>query len=341
MASGSQLRGLRTYSRVLVRVMSASASVRPVLIRWIPSIVSSHPAPTYGGQALVEGVLIRSGERWGVALRTPAGDIHTHAGELRPARGAWRLPFLRGLRALGVQLRLGMRALADSSMLSDTGAINPPPALQTIGLVAVSAVIGLFVFSVLPLLLTGREPLAEPTVAQRLSEGLVKGSLLALYVIGVTRVARYRRIFSYHGAEHMAIACAEAGLPLTPDNLRRFSPAHPRCGTGFLVILAAVDTLLLAGLPRLGPLEDLTLRIAFVPVTAAVAYELLRWGSRRRGLGFVLNRFGLLTQRLTTAQPDAGQLEVAIAAVECCRSDEVSVPVLQTIPVPASSLPFS
>jgi uncharacterized protein YqhQ len=139
----------------------------------------------------------------------------------------------------------------------------------------------------------------------------------------------------------MAIACAEAGLPLTPDNLRRFSPAHPRCGTGFLVILAAVDTLLLAGLPRIGPLEDLTLRVAFVPVTAAVAYELLRWGSRRRGLGFALNRFGLLTQRLTTAQPDAGQLEVAIAAVECCRSSEVSVPVREPVPVPASGLPFS
>ena len=301
----------------------------------------SHPAPSYGGQALVEGVLIRSRERWGIALRTPAGDIHSYAGELQPARGAWRLPFLRGLHALGMQLRLGMRALADSSMLADTGAISPLPALQTITLVVVSAAIGLFVFSALPLLLTGREPLAEPTVAQRLSEGLVKGSFLALYLIGVTRVPRYRRIFSYHGAEHMAIACAEAGLPLTPDNLRRFSPAHPRCGTGFLVILAAVDTLLLAGLPRIGPLEDLTLRVAFVPVTAAVAYELLRWGSRRRGLGFALNRFGLLTQRLTTAQPDAGQLEVAIAAVECCRSSEVSVPVREPVPVPASGLPFS
>jgi len=289
----------------------------------------------------VEGVLIRSRERWGIALRTPTGDIHSYAGELQPARGSWRLPFLRGLHALGMQLRLGMRALADSSMLADTGAISPLPALQTIVLVAVSAVIGLFVFSALPLLLTGREPLAEPTVAQRLSEGLVKGSFLALYLIGVTRVPRYRRIFSYHGAEHMAIACAEAGLPMTPDNLRRFSPAHPRCGTGFLVILAAVDTLLLAGLPRIGAFEDLTLRIAFVPVTAAVAYELLRWGSRRRGLGFALNRFGLFTQRLTTAQPDAGQLEIAIAAVECCRGSEVSVPVAETVPVPASGLPFS
>ena len=302
---------------------------------------SHHPAPIYGGQALVEGVLIRNGERWGVALRTPAGDIHTYGGELRPARGMWRLPFLRGLRALGVQLRLGMRALADSSMLADTGAINPIPALQTVALVAVSVVIGLFVFSALPLLLTGREPLVEATLSQRLSEGLVKGSFLALYVIGVTRVPRYRRIFSYHGAEHMAIACAEAGLPLTPQNVRRFDPAHPRCGTGFLVILAAVDTLLLAGLPRIDPLADLSLRVAFVPVTAAIAYELLRWGSQRRGLGFVLNRFGLLTQRLTTASPDAGQVEVAIAAVEHCRSDVVAARVPEAVPLSAAGLPFS
>jgi uncharacterized protein YqhQ len=183
--------------------------------------------------------------------------------------------------------------------------------------------------------------MVEPTISQRLSEGLVKGSFLGLYVIGVTRVPRYRRIFSYHGAEHMAIACAEAGLPLTRDNVRRFSPAHPRCGTGFLVILAAVDTLLLAGLPRIGPLEDLSLRIAFVPVTAAVAYEVLRWGSRRRGIGFALNRFGLLTQRLTTAYPDPGQVEVAIAAVECCRSDVATLVPHEAVPLPATGLPSS
>ncbi|HEY8179155.1 MAG TPA: DUF1385 domain-containing protein [Candidatus Limnocylindria bacterium] len=278
-----------------------------------------HPAPTYGGQALVEGVLIRSGSRWAVALRAPSGAIHAYDGELVPPSGPWRLPLLRGLRALGTQLRLGMRALADSSMLADTGEIRPIPFLATLGLVAVSLVIGLFVFSAIPLLLTGRDPLIEPTLPQRLSEGVVKGTLLAAYVVGVTRLPRYRRIFSYHGAEHMAIACAEAGRELTVANVARFNPAHPRCGTGFLVILAAVDTLLLAALPRLGPTADLGLRIAFVPVTAAIAYELLRWGARRRGLGFALNRFGLLTQRLTTAYPDGGQIQVAIAAVEACR----------------------
>jgi uncharacterized protein YqhQ len=268
----------------------------------------------------VEGVLIRSGVRWAVALRTPTGEIHAYHGAMRPAAGPWRLPLVRGLHALGVQLRLGMRALADSSTLAETGQIRPISLLATAVLVAVSVLIGLFVFSAVPLWLTGREPSVEPTLVQRLSEGLVKALFLAVYVVGVTRIGRYRRIFSYHGAEHMAIACAESGLPLTPANVSRFSPAHPRCGTGFLVLLAAVDTLLLAGLPRLGPLLDLTLRIGFVPVSAAIAYELLRWGSRRRGIGFALNRFGLLTQRLTTAQPDEGQIEVAIAAVERCRA---------------------
>jgi uncharacterized protein YqhQ len=303
--------------------------------------VTAHPAPTYGGQALVEGVLIRSGSRWAVALRTPSGEIHAYDGQLAPPSGAWRLPFLRGLRALGTQLRLGMRALTDSSMLAETGEIRPIPLLSTLALVAVSLVIGLFVFSAIPLLLTGRDPLIEPTLPQRLSEGMIKGTLLAAYVVGVTRLPRYRRIFSYHGAEHMAIACAEAGKPLTVANVARFNPAHPRCGTGFLVILAAVDTLLLAALPRMGPVADLGLRIAFVPVTAAIAYELLRWGARRRGLGFALNRFGLLTQRLTTSYPDRGQLEVAIAAVEACRSGVRSGPLPDAVAIPARGLPFS
>jgi len=303
--------------------------------------VTAHPAPTYGGQALVEGVLIRSGTRWAVALRAPSGEIRAYDGELAAAGGLWRLPFLRGLRALGVQLRLGVRALADSSTLADTGEIRSVPLLATLGLVAISLAIGLFVFSAIPLLLTGREPLIEPTLPQRLSEGLIKGTLLAAYVVGVTRLPRYRRIFSYHGAEHMAIACAEAGRQLTAANVARFNPAHPRCGTGFLVILAAVDTLLLAALPRIGPMEDLALRVAFVPVTAAIAYELLRWGARRRGLGFALNRFGLLTQRLTTAYPDVGQIEVAIAAVEACRTGVRTEPTAEAASLPAAGLPFS
>jgi uncharacterized protein YqhQ len=264
--------------------------------------------------------LIRTAERWAVALRRPDGELHRIDGVIPAAHGPWNLPFLRGLRALGVQFRLGMRALLDSSVMAEQGEIRPLPTLMLTWVVGVSLVIGLFIFTALPLMLTGREPGAEATVLERLSEGGVKTAFLALYVVGVTRMARYRRIFSYHGAEHMAIACAEAGEPLTVENVSRHNPAHPRCGTGFLVILATVDTFVLAMLPRMGEALDLAVRIGFLPVTAAVAYELLRWGSRQRGIGFALNRFGLLTQRLTTARPDRGQIEVAIAAVELCRA---------------------
>lgn len=282
--------------------------------------MASPSTPAYGGQALVEGVLIRSGLRWAVALRRPDGRIHTHTGSLAEARGAWELPFLRGLRALGIQFRLGMRALADSALMAEHGELRPLPAMALATMVLVSAVVGLSLFTALPLLLTGREPGSEATMLQRLSEGAVKTGFLGMYVVGITRVAQYRRIFSYHGAEHMAIACAEAGEPLTVDNVSRYRPAHPRCGTGYLVILATVDTLVLAVLPRMGELVDLVVRIGFLPVTAAIAYELLRWGSRQRGIGFALNRFGVFTQRLTTAVPDRAQIEVAIAALEACRS---------------------
>ncbi|HEX2194601.1 MAG TPA: DUF1385 domain-containing protein [Candidatus Limnocylindria bacterium] len=298
--------------------------------------MSSRPAPTLGGQALVEGVLIRTAERWSVALRRPDGTIHLSDGAIASGSGAWRLPFLRGLRALGVQFRLGMRALVDSSVMAEHGEIRAVPTMLLAGMVGASVLIGLLVFTALPLVLTGRDPAAEASLLQRMSEGLIKTGFLAVYVVGVTRVGRYRRIFSYHGAEHMAIACAEAEQALTVDNVSRFSPAHPRCGTGFLVILATVDTFVLAVLPRMGEAADLAVRVGFLPVTAAVAYELLRWGSRQRGVGSVLNRFGLLTQRLTTAQPDRQQIEVAIAAVELCRSLPTEAPAAE--PVPASSL---
>jgi uncharacterized protein YqhQ len=300
--------------------------------------VASHHAPAFGGQALVEGVLIRTTDRWAVAMRRPDGTIHRHDGVIAPARGAWRLPFLRGLRALGVQFRLGMRALIDSSLMAEHGELRPLPALLLAGMVGVSLVIGLVVFSALPLLLTSRDPAAEATLLERLSEGLVKTAFLAVYVVGVTRVARYRRIFSYHGAEHMAIACAEAGEELTPENVSRHHPAHPRCGTGFLVILASVDTFVLAVLPRMGELTDLALRVGFLPITAAVAYELLRWGSRQRGIGFALNRFGIWTQRLTTARPDRDQIEVAIAALELCRAAEPA-PDAERVPGTLAPLP--
>ena len=300
--------------------------------------MASHHAPAFGGQALVEGVLIRTIDRWAVAMRRPDGTIHRHDGVIAPARGAWRLPFLRGLRALGVQFRLGMRALIDSSLMAEHGELRPLPALLLAGMVGVSLVIGLVVFSALPLLLTSRDPAAEATLLERLSEGLVKTAFLAVYVVGVTRVARYRRIFSYHGAEHMAIACAEAGEELTPENVSRHDPAHPRCGTGFLVILASVDTFVLAVLPRMGELTDLALRVGFLPITAAVAYELLRWGSRQRGIGFALNRFGIWTQRLTTARPDRDQIEVAIAALELCRAAELA-PDAERVPGTLAPLP--
>ena len=281
--------------------------------------MSSQPAPTFGGQALVEGVLIRTADRWAIALRRPDGTIHQADGSIPAPHGVWRLPFLRGLRALGTQFRIGMRALVDSSVMADQGEIRPLPFLAMAGMVAVSLVIGLAIFTAAPLIVTGRDPMLEASLLQRLSEGMVKTAFLAVYVVGVTRIPRYRRIFSYHGAEHMAIACAESGNHLTVDNVSRFSPAHPRCGTGFLVILATVDTFVLAVLPRFGEIADLALRIGFLPVTAAVAYELLRWGSQQRGIGFALNRFGLFTQRLTTARPEPDQIEVAIAALQLCR----------------------
>ena len=281
----------------------------------------------YGGQALIEGVMIRGPRMFAYAVRHPDGRVLASHREAPMPSGLWAKPFLRGPAMLANQLRLGWGALLASSHVNVMGATVPMPRWYVPGIVALALVLVLGFFVALPMILTGRGPDGDASLGTRLAEGAIKAALFAAYVVGITRMQRFKRLFSIHGAEHMAVHCHEAGRPLTVENVSRFSPAHPRCGTSFMVILMAVDTIILAVLPRFGFAPDMAIRVLFVPMSAGVAYELLRYGAARRGISTLLTKLGLATQRLTTAQPDDGQIEIAIAALARCQVAEEGVDV--------------
>jgi uncharacterized protein YqhQ len=282
--------------------------------------VSHDALPRYGGQALVEGVMIRGRSAWAIALRHRDGSIVGEAGTLPEPSGWQRLPVLRGIAMLGSQLRLGWRLLSLSSVVKEYGDRRAMPRHVALFSWAIALTIAIGAFVLLPMLATERSADSSPLI--RLAEGGLKFAVLLGYIGLVSRQPSVRRLFSYHGAEHMAIHAHEHGHPLTVTHAAGFNPAHPRCGTAFLIILALVDTIILALLPRFGLVPDLTLRIFGLPLLVGVAYELLRFGAYRPGVSGVLNRLGMLSQRVTTAQPHEGQLEVALAALQLCLRTE-------------------
>jgi uncharacterized protein YqhQ len=295
---------------------------------------------SYGGQALVEGVMIRGRRSWSVAIRHPAGDIVTRTGSFAPAVGWRRLPVLRGIWLLGSQLRLGWACLSLSARVATYGDDRAVPRASTVVSWLIALAIGLGLFVVAPMIATGRE--ADAGLGIRLAEGALKFALLLGYLALVGRMPRVSTVFAYHGAEHMAVHAHEAGRPLSVAEAAAFDPAHPRCGTAFLVILALADTLILAALPRFGTAPDLALRIFGLPLLAGFAYELLRLGARRPATVGLLNRLGIATQRLTTRRPSEAQLEVALAAMQACiLAEGEQLPAgsqpIQTRPIPSVS----
>lgn len=274
----------------------------------------------FGGQALIEGVMIRGRTTWSVALRHADGSVVGEVGRV-PVPGGWRtLPVLRGVAVLVTQFRLGWSTLMLSQSVAAYGERRPLPRLAMAFAWTAAVVIGTLLFVALPLFATPRD--GDEAMLLRLGEGAIKLLLLAGYIVLITRLGQFRRLFEYHGAEHMAVHAHEAGEPLTIETIARFNPAHPRCGTAFLLILGVVDGLVLAVLPRFGVVPDMALRLFALPLFAGVAYELLRYGAHRPGVAGVLNRIGVASQRLTTAYPDRRQMEVALAALQLCLAAE-------------------
>ena len=302
--------------------------------------------PNYGGQAVIEGVMMRSRRAMAVAVRHPAGHTVVHVEPLRSARqrSRWaRLPLIRGMVLLWDTLVLGMRALAFSANVAaaedpDDGAPAPTSPDDRVaeeaeaspeesaampqgvlwGTMAFAFTMGIGLFFVLPLLLVRTvDPLIPWSVASNLIEGLVRLAILLGYIALIGLLADVRRVFAYHGAEHKAINAFEAGVPLEREQVSRYGTVHPRCGTSFLLVVVVLSIAIFSLLGRPALPARLASRVLLVPVIAGMSYEFLRFAATRRHRAAIraLMAPGLLLQRLTTREPDASQVEVAIEAL--------------------------
>ena len=302
------------------------------------------PRPLYGGQAVIEGVMIRGVRHYSLAVRRPDGGIFctTEPVSSRLSGRMRRVPFLRGVLILAETLWLGMKSLQRSAIIAaeeessasastltgegrgegDTAPPNSAVSNWTMGItMAVALILGIGIFLVLPLLAARLlEPFVHSLLAINLIEGVIRLAILVAYVAGISLMRDIRRVYAYHGAEHMAVHTYEAGESLTVDNVRRHPTPHPRCGTAFLITVAIVSVAAFAILDALLGTElywRVLSRIVPVPLVAAVSYEIIRFAGAHRGAWFgrMLSAPGLWLQRITTRRPDDDQIEVAIAAM--------------------------
>jgi uncharacterized protein YqhQ len=279
---------------------------------------------SYGGQALIEGVMIRGKEGVSVAVRAPDGHIVTHTerfegGVYRTPLG--RLPFVRGVLALWETLTIGTRMLMFSASVASGTASetdHKPPEAAT-GAVAGALAVAVSIFFLLPSLLMNRagRRISHPLLGNLL-EGAVRLGMFVGYIGAISRMEGIRRVFAYHGAEHKAVHAHEHQRPLEPAEVQQFPTAHPRCGTAFMLQVMALSTLVFSLFGRPSLLRRLLLRLVLVPVLASLSYELLRLGARNPDAPFtrLFVGPGLALQSLTTREPDDDQVEVAIAAMK-------------------------
>ncbi len=283
----------------------------------------------YGGQAVLEGVMIRGPEHMAVAIRHPKGHIVRHSEKLNSlyTGRARRIPMLRGMIVLMETMALGMRALNFSTKIAmEEEAEDGKPAdfPQSVfwGAIALSALFVIGFFFATPILIAhSLEYFDAPRWLIVGVEGVVRLLLFVIYIAAISRIPDIRRVFQYHGAEHMTIHAYEAGNPLTIAGVRPFPKEHQRCGTSFLlvVVVVALITFFIFDLTvDRGLLVRVASRVVFIPFVAAVSYEILRLGARYNNLAFVRALFvpNILLQALTTKVPDDSQIEVAIASFE-------------------------
>jgi uncharacterized protein YqhQ len=285
--------------------------------------VASRDAPL-GGQAVLEGVMMRGVSTWAVAVRKPDGEIEVSSEPVvswAKRHRVLRLPVVRGVVALAESMKIGFAALAFSANAQMEGEEEP----EEIGgftwgaTIALSLVLAIVLFFVIPVGLTSliKDQLGSALLFW-LVEGLVRTAIFVGYLFAISRLEDLRRVFQYHGAEHKTISCFEAGDELAPERAATYSRLHPRCGTSFLLIVMVLAIFVFApiGLPAWYWL--LASRILGIPLIAGLSYEVIKWAGRNRRRRWVRTLMwpGLMLQNLTTREPDHEQLAVAIASLE-------------------------
>jgi len=282
------------------------------------------PRFAYGGQALMEGILMRGRDAVAVAVRDPGGDILVASEPLdsllHRSRFA-RAPLFRGVVLLYETLVIGTRWLMRSGTIAAAGEGVELGKRAIAGTLLVTLAIAVVVFVLAPLFLARAATSSllgiNDTLLQHLVEGLIRIVVFVAYLLVVSLAPDIRRVFRYHGAEHMTIHALEHDEPLTIERIRRYPTAHPRCGTEFLVVFVIVSILIFSLLAGQSLLVGLVGRVLLIPVVAAVSYELLRFGARYRGNALVRWIFmpGIWLQLITTKQPDDDMIEVAVASM--------------------------
>jgi len=282
--------------------------------------VSDQKMPMYGGQAVIEGVMMRGTSICAIAVRNPEGEITV---KTQPLSGIYRsrlakIPFLRGLIILWDALVLGTQALTYSANLQvpeEEEKIEGGAMLLTL-LVSLAFAVGLFFLLPAGIAYLAESFLGISTWWGNVLEGIIRLVLLIGYMWGIGKMEDIERVFGYHGAEHKTINAFEAGAPLEPSAVLAYSREHPRCGTAFLLTLVVLSILLFSLLGPLPPLLRIVSRIAFLPVLASVAYEYIRLTTRYLDSAWAqpLIRPNLWLQQLTTREPDESMVEVALAS---------------------------
>lgn len=288
-----------------------------------------------GGQAVLEGIMMKHKEEYAVAVRRPDGQIEVSkerytgvAGKVGPLA---RIPFVRGIFQFIDSLVLGMRTLMFSASFyeeeegegqdltrEEKEKQEKKEAWMMRAVAAVSVVLAVGIFMILPYFLSGfLEPLIPSYHLRTVIEGFVRIGIFILYILLISRTEDIQRTFMYHGAEHKCINCIEHGLPLTVENVRISSRQHKRCGTSFLFFVLLISIILLLLVQVESPVMRVAVRIALLPVIAGISYEVLKAaGNSDNPVIRLLSMPGLGIQRLTTKEPDDGMIEVAIRAVE-------------------------
>ena len=300
-----------------------------------PTTPTSAPFRTsIGGQALMEGIMMRGPEKICCAVRKPDGTIDLTYDTVT-TRWYNKVPLLRGVCNMAENLYKGYKYLMHAADIAMEGTEDAEPESKLdkwldehtgpvfqnvlMGCAAFAGVVlALFLFTFLPTFLTGQLIRFVPLGrwGRVILEGALKMAIFLLYMYLCTRMKELHRVFEYHGAEHKTIACYEAGLPLTVENIRKQSRFHPRCGTSFMILVIIISIFLYAVLPWTSTGLRVVYKLCMFPLLVGVSYEILKWAGRSdSALSHIVSQPGLWMQRLTTFEPDDSMIEVAIAAV--------------------------
>jgi uncharacterized protein YqhQ len=280
-----------------------------------------------GGQAVIEGVLMRAPRSMAIAVRRPSGEIVVKKDVIVPLSERFplvKLPIIRGAVALFSSLAIGLKALNFSAneALAGEGEVKEEMSPMVMGgTMAVALLFGVLLFFILPLYLTKLlVPLiGTSNIVFNLVDGVIRVAVFLVYIYSISKMKDIQRVFQYHGAEHKSIFAFEAGEQLTVENVGKYSRLHPRCGTSFLLIVMLVSIFVFSLIPKLWPFyQKAGARVVLLPLIAGVSYEFLKLSAKHNASPLVrmLIAPGLALQRLTTREPDESQVEVAIRSMQ-------------------------